>query len=98
MSESCARMGCTSIAVFFPVVFVPGATNGLGPPAELALDLPVCASCATKTRVEDVMDDQGFALFCESLRKRGLATPDRAAARLAFVPLSQSPFHGEGLP
>lgn len=84
----CSRSGCTRRATFLAGVIIRNHETSAG--RQVIFDLPLCAACATKTQVRDVVSDEGWEKIA-----RGGATvgydPRRELTRLFTCPIDDAP-------
>jgi len=79
----CSRKVCSSTATLYPVLEL--RVHKHHPPALVFVNLPLCASCASTTSVNDIVTDKSWAMTCESMRAAMRAVPMRDLTTIRFA-------------
>lgn len=60
---------------------------GAHPPARGEASIRLCDACRKKTKVEDLLTDEGFKQVCAAFKQIGSAMPDRSRTQIDWVPI-----------
>ncbi len=85
----CNRTDCGGIAAWRigAKVWARGTPHFSDNCVVVRFPLLVCDPCKDKTKIDDMVDDQGWRKIVKSVRKSGKPAPERSSLVLDFAPL-----------
>lgn len=80
----CAKKECKNEAVVYPRILA--TVKGYdGESIKAVIKLPLCFSCKTKTKLKDVMTDEGWGILRTNTLSLGFKSPTRKLTKLDFI-------------
>lgn len=80
---NCDRSDCDGQGIWMPVLQLT-VKGYRGPPVQIAFSLRICDPCKRTLTVDDLVTDDGWAIFCAQLRAAGRAKPTRKLTKIAW--------------
>lgn len=82
--KTCAALDCKDEALWEPVILLFPEKGG---PAEIHIELPHCAGCKLKAKLEHIMSALQFEDLVKLAMRKGLPRPVREKTTLTFKAL-----------